>query len=100
MAYDFDEFLDKTKDMSWKEIIVFGDQEVKKADRASHGRGGTVATEAGSLEYAEKIRKFLFFLQHGRRAGGSDEDFEKYKKVVEALVNKGNFQPEILDSFE
>lgn len=101
MAYSFDEFLDKAKDMSWLEIIALGDREGTNADRASHGQGGRVAREAGSLEYAQKLRNFLFFLQHRRRAGGtSDEEFEKYKVVVEALVKKGELKSEILDMFE
>ncbi len=101
MAYNFDEFLDKVKDMRLMEIISFGSREGTKADRASHGRGGKLAREAGSLEYVQQVGKLLFFLQNGQRAGGtSNEEFEKYKLIVEALVNKGESKPEILDLFE
>ena len=101
MAYDFDEFLNKVKDMGLWEIISYGNQEGVTADRASHGRGGRLARDAGSLEYVRQIGKFLFFLQNGQRAGSmSDEEFEKYKVVIEAIVKKGELEPEILDAFE
>ena len=90
MAYDFRDFLNKVMDMRPLEIISFGTQEGTKADKLSQGRGGKLAREAGSLDYAKKIESFLFFLQNVRRPSGiDDEEFQKYKIIVEALVEKG-----------
>ena len=99
--YDFEAFLARMATLgSYADIIIEANEACASAERASSGRGGPRQRELGSLRYAHRIKEFLYFLQHGSRPGSATEqDFSSYRPVVEALVVKGHFKPEILGLF-
>ncbi len=99
--YNFTEFLASMAKLDHDEILRRADAECDLVERRSYGRKGAVRErEFGSSEYAEQIKAFLFFMRSGSRPyGASDEDFQNYRPVVEALVQKGQIKPETLSAF-
>ena len=100
--YDFDKFLKAMAGMDYYEILVKADQECAAAERRSYGvRGAPKQRQMGSTVYARDIKAFLFFMRYGAKpAGVAEWDFAAYKPVCEALVEKGQFKPSILDHFK
>lgn len=101
--YNFDEFLVRmTKLDTLDDVIATA---VGIADRAERHQ------KQSTREYVEKIGQFLFFMRHIREdaegdfertprpSGISDSNFEKYRDVVEILVNKKELPPKALDIF-
>ena len=99
--YDFDLFLQTVRDMNYLEILQHAEMEANRAEKAStRVRGAVRARQQGSGQYVAKIGAFLFFMRHGQRpSSASDDEFQSYRPVVEALVAKDQFKPEILNLF-
>ncbi|MDE2389079.1 MAG: hypothetical protein KGN35_08395 [Betaproteobacteria bacterium] len=82
-------------------ILREADAEIGRIERLSYGVNGALRhREMGSMEYASRIKAFLFYMRHGTQPGSiSDIEFFSYRQVVEALVQKGQFKVEALDNF-
>lgn len=101
MTYDFDAFLERMAKLDYLKIIAVADEECGRVESFSRRVPGAVERrKRGSLQYAAKIKGFLFYMRYGKRPQGvSDSDFQKYKVVVEALVRKKQYKPEVLNAF-
>ena len=99
--YSLKRFLTEIEDLDYSEMITQAEAQVRWVESISYGRPGAVeARKQGSPEYAERIKSFLFWLRFGTRPAGIDnEEFALYRPVADALVEKGQLNPEILDLF-
>jgi hypothetical protein len=99
--YDFKRFIDQVKDKDYPEIVKYAEAELGRVEHSSRGvRGAPRRRELGSLEYADKVGQFLFFMRRHIIPDDVDEfDRQLYRVVVEQLVNKGQLKPEVLDVF-
>ena len=101
-SYDFSMFLARAAELDYSAILKFGEDEAARTDGASFAITGAPARrEAGSVEYLSRIKAFLFFMRHQTRPGSADDlEFQSYRPVVEALVQKQQFKPEALILFK
>lgn len=101
-TYSFREFLDAMIGRDYYEILVTADQECAAAERRSYGvKGAVKAREMGSTDYAAALKRFLFFMRCGVRAGGiPDDEFAMYRPVCESLVQTKQFKPSVLTLFK
>jgi len=100
-TYDFDDFLCRMSALGYLDILFKANKETTNVEKGSAGvKGAVERRKMGSLEYVQKIKEFLFFMQHGQKpAGVSAEDFQKYYQVVKPLVDKGQFSSSVLTMF-
>lgn len=100
-AYDFNDFLHRMSALDYHDILIKADQEAANIEKGSFkAKGAVERRNMGSLEYAQKIKEFLYFMRYGQKpAGVSAEDFQKYYHVVKPLVDKGQFKSSILTMF-
>ncbi|MFA5872612.1 MAG: hypothetical protein WC832_01485 [Anaerolineales bacterium] len=100
--YDVSTFLNRMSALDYKEILVQGDLEVRRMEEASFSKKGSVKRRNdGSVDYVRFIKGFLFFLRYCKKPVGiSDSEFQKFRKVIEALVVKNQLKPEVLELFE
>jgi hypothetical protein len=95
-SYDFDDFIARMSRLDYPEILRQANSECGRAENA-----GSRQREQGSIKYAERIKAFLFYMQHGTRpSSATDHEFARYRPVVEALVEKGQYTPEALQRFD
>ena len=101
LAYDFSDFLRRMSALDHHEILIKANQEATNVEKGSFNVKGSVERrKMGSIEYAQKIKEFLFFMRYGQKPSGvSVEDFQKYYHVVKPLVDKGQFKSSILTLF-
>lgn len=99
--YDFRHLIDQVKDMNYLDILQYAEKEADRVESISYGKKGAVrAREQGSARYVDQIGAFLFWMKSGRRpAGATDEDFQFYRIVAEKLVEKKQFNPQVLEMF-
>ncbi len=99
--FNFTYFIDRIIDKSHQEMIDAAEIEAHTAESISSGIKDSVENrEAGSLRYVRKLKKFLFFLKRGAIPHGADIfDISLYKKVTEALVEKGDFNKSAIGIF-
>lgn len=100
-TYDFSAFMARMAELDYHEILHEADAEIGRIERLSYGvKGAPRHREMGSVEYASRIRAFLFYMRHGTRPGSArNSEFISYRQVVEALVRKRQFRAEALDDF-
>jgi len=101
--YNFEKFLDAMLDKNVPEIIASASSEAEAAARLSSSstRGIDRATKMRIGYYKKRVGEFAFFMSHGIKPGGVDEeDFKLYRPICENLVKKGNLKSSILDQFE
>jgi hypothetical protein len=100
--YSFDSFLERMSRENYLDIIKKAASEGEQLERSSSNTKGCVARrERGSLELSRKIGGFLFYMRNGIRPSGvSDDEFAKYRTVVQALVDKNQMNPEALRIFD
>ncbi|MBL7215465.1 MAG: hypothetical protein ISS71_07280 [Phycisphaerae bacterium] len=100
--YDFDYFLERMSHEDYIDILRKAENEGANLEKHSFGSKGCVdRRKAGSVELSRKIGEFLFFMRNGiKPASVNEEDFKKYKIVVQALVDKGQMKPEALKIFD
>lgn len=99
--FDFNEFLDRMATLDYHEILMQANSECGSVERISYGVKGCVRHRAdGSVRYAQRIKAFLWFMRTCTRPLSADEsEFQRYRGVAKALVEKGQFKPEVLDLF-
>lgn len=100
--YDFDAFLRRMRGLDYEDIIRNAEAEATSAEGSSFlMRGAPRRRALGSVEYASRVKAFLFYLRTGSRPGSAnDSEFLSYRPIVEALVAKGRFKPEALEAFD
>src|SRR5262245_13705891 len=100
--FSFKDFIESIKDKDYDDILRDAEQACASAERGSYGvRGAVKKREMGSIEYAQAVKAFLFFMRTGMKpAGAYGEDYKLYKIVCEALVAKKQMNPEVLRMFD
>ncbi len=100
--YDFDAFLTRMVPLAYREMMAEAEEEVVRAERGTSGvRGAPAKRAAGATQYAARIKAFLWFMrEHTKPGSASAEEFARYRRVVKALVDRGEFRPEALKVFE
>jgi hypothetical protein len=99
--WDFDAFLETAKTLRVVELNKYGEDEAYRAENAGRGEAGARNRELGSAEYAMRVREFLYYLRTGQRPqGAGPPDFARYRPVVVALVERGDFLPNALEAFD
>jgi hypothetical protein len=100
--YNAQAFLDEIYDKGYLEILSLTTQEVQLVEASSiQVRGAVAAREQGSGQYVAVLKAFLFFMRSGIKPGGiSDEDFARFRPICARLVEKGTFQPSVLEPFD
>ena len=99
--YDFGEWLQSQIGKDYAQIILDGQKAAIKAERGSYGVKGAVnKRESGSIDFAHRVKQFLFFIQGGTKpANVSESDWQAYRQICEMLVENRQFKKEILDKF-
>lgn len=100
--YNFEEFLDAIKDKDLPEILILASGEAEAAERLSSSstRGIAKAEKLRIAYYRKKVGEFTFFIGHGIKPDGvNEEDFKMYQPICEILVKKGQFKPEMVNLF-
>jgi len=81
------------------EIVMYTTEELEQAERSSDRVRS--ASPKGSMDYADRVGEFLFWMNTGvRPANAREGDFRLYRLVAEELVKKGQFKPSVLAMFE
>ena len=99
--FDFEDFIDRVKDLDYNDIMNYGSKEVAHAENILHSIHETEMDMNMELEnYSEKIKAFLLFLSKGIKPKWiSVHDFKLYRIVVEYLVAKDQMNPEVIEAF-
>jgi hypothetical protein len=99
--YDFVGFIEKVKDMDYRDIISYGEKELAGIESISHANNGSEKdTNTEIMKYSEQIKAFLLFLSQGiKSVGVSAYEFRLYRIVVEYLVAKEQMKPEAIEIF-
>ncbi len=93
-------FLEQVKDYGYLEMVKAGEEETDSLDGLLRGDARNDTIESGGGLYRRQLGEFLFFLKQGIRPhSATEEDFQSYRPVCEALVAKGHFKPSVLDMF-
>ncbi|HET6459517.1 MAG TPA: hypothetical protein VFG29_01900 [Syntrophales bacterium] len=102
LKYDFAEFVERIKDLPYREMLRTTQQTLVQAENQSHGSKGAIrARQRGSLAFADAVGEFLFFLRVGSKPANVGELYwPLYRKPVENLVRKGEMLPSVLSLFE
>ena len=99
--WDFDAFLEMAKTLRVVELNKYAADEAYRAENAGRGQGGARNREFGSAEYAIRMREFCNCLRTGQRPQGVGPlHFARYRPVVAALVERGDFLPNALEAFD
>lgn len=100
-VFKIQEFLDVVVDKSYQEILLLAEEEVSEAEaRSSRVKGAVVARIQGSGQYADLLKKFLFFMRYGIKPDGiSSDDYALFRPICERLVAKGRFKSSVLGLF-
>jgi len=99
--YDICQFIEKIKDNDWHKIIAEAQEEAYRAEQGTSGvKGAVKKREAGALDYANDLKGLIFFLGNGIKPFGvSDSVFHSFKPICKNLVEKKQFNPEVLNLF-
>jgi hypothetical protein len=99
--YDFVDFIEKVKDMDYRDIMMYGDREVAEMESESNSNPGPeMDRNMERKKYSDQIKAFLIFMRHSiKPMGVSAYDFRLYRIVVEYLVAKEQMKPEAIEIF-
>jgi hypothetical protein len=99
--YNFVDFIERVKDMDYKDIVNYGEREVARMESTSYLHPGAEdIINMEKIKYSEQIKAFLLFMSQGIKPRGvSAYDFRLYRIVVEYLVAKGQMKPETIEIF-
>jgi hypothetical protein len=98
--FDFDQFLDRMASLSHSDILHEADRVAGRIEDSTRKIRSPLQRRGGHRD-AEKINAFLYFMRfQSRPSGATDSDFGKYRRVVEALVRRGELEPQVLRQFE
>jgi hypothetical protein len=93
--YSIGEFLIKIQDLSYLEIHDFIQEEINEAYSQVKG------ADCPANRYLRQLKSFNFFLSKGKKpAGISNEIYHLFRPVCKRLIEKGEFEPTVLDLFE
>lgn len=99
--YDFNRFSDQIRGLDFHEIVIKASAACAAAERASYDSPGAPrAREAGSAQFASRLKDLLFFLHHTALPNSLFSDTALYKEIAESLVAKGQWKKEALDLFK
>jgi hypothetical protein len=100
--FSFPHFIESIINKNYYEMIDCAETEAQATESISYGIKGSVKNrEAGSPQYVQKLKRFLFFLKHNTIPTGADVlDVSLYKKVIDALIKNGYFEKSALDIFK
>jgi len=98
---NFVDFIEKVKDMDYRDIIDYGIGEISRIESISNlNIGNEKDSNTESKKYSEQIKAFLLFISKGTKPPGvSAYDFRLYRIVVEYLVAKEQMKPEAIEIF-
>lgn len=102
-SYDFDEFIGRVKDFSYREMLDAADREARSVEPSLHGKSrvALVKQAAGGPEYRKLLGGFIFLLGNGTKPDGvSNYDFPRMRPAIESLVRRGIMKREALSVFE
>lgn len=99
--YDFGDFLIRMTGKSDAEIIKEAEAEAGTVERLSHKVAGAVRRrELGSAKYVRQIGELLWFMRTGTMPASIDEcDWQHYRMLAEALVERELWTPQALQQF-
>jgi hypothetical protein len=104
---DLDRFIDAIKDLTYHEVLTSTLKEGYATDDllVHKRRDGVPEGEVEQAsEYNKALRDFIFLLQVGQRpdlaSEGEKENYNKFRRVAESLVQRGELLPAILNFFE
>lgn len=88
-------------DLGYLELLREAEREANRVDDSTRFvDGAPQARKDGARQYVEKIEAFMEYIQHRtRRHNTPREEFQRYKSVVQNLVDRGEFKPERLKDF-
>lgn len=100
-SYNFAEFLAAMIGKQYEDILSAGEDEIRiAAARGRNVKGAPKERQRGSIEYAARIKSFLYFMRYASRPdSASDLEFALYRPVCESLIKLGRFDAKILDLF-
>lgn len=104
---DLDGFIEAIKDLTYHEVLTSTLKEGYATDDllVHNKREGAPAEEMERIsEYNRALRSFIFLLQTGQRpdlaTASEREGYNKFRRVAESLVDRGELLPAILDYFD
>ncbi len=99
--YNFGDWLQSQIGKDFTELLKNGEEDAAEAEVGSVGvKGAVQKRESGSLEFAQRVKQFLFFLRYGEKPDSvSDIDWQSYRPIIEALVKKRQMNDEVMDLF-
>jgi hypothetical protein len=100
-ATDLVAFLESIRDCDLNSTIREADREAVRYEYRTGGRSrGSRDAREGQIRYAEQLKGLIFFLRFGIKPNGvSDEVFQLFRPLCEALVAKGQLLPAVLNCF-
>ena len=101
VPYNICQFLPRIAGLSLAAMQLAAEKECADVERTLYGvRGAPKRRDQGGVEYVTKLKELLFFLQSRTRPGGASAgEFAMYKPLAVALVEGGEFPPEVLKLF-
>lgn len=102
LQYDFTAFIDRVKDMSYKDMLSAAEKALVSGENNSRGRKmGARARQQGSLSLVDEVGEFIFFLRNGVKPFSVSElNWALYRTPIENLVRKGQMKPSALKVFQ
>lgn len=104
--FDFSNFIERIKDKGLVDIINDAQDESVRAESISTGvRGSKQNIKNGSLDYAAKLKKLIFFLENQSSLPSNFFTENDYavkaggKIVAQKLVDKGQMEALVLNTF-
>ncbi len=101
--FDKKEFVENVieRGLNLNEIIKEAREEIQQTESSSYGvRGAPETRAAGSGEYVRFLGSMGFFLMSGEMPNNiSDDEFQILPPLVQHLVDRGDFSPDVLELF-
>ena len=104
---DLDSFIDAIKDLAYHEVLTYTLKEgYATDDLLVHKKrdGGPDGKIERASAYNKALRDFIFLLQVGQRPDlpfeEEKENYNKFRRVAENLVERGELLPAILNFFD
>ena len=102
--YDFQKFLNSVAELDYPEMLQSAEREATAVEGRLAPRRGKKGIDKQhrllALDYLRRVKGFIFFLRHSMKPEGiSEQEFQRFKPVVENLVEKARLESNILDLF-
>ncbi|NQV83264.1 MAG: hypothetical protein HQ494_05535 [Rhodospirillales bacterium] len=102
-GYDFHGWLESQITFDCSQIVDNGLQVAANYELIAKGYKPVEPgiSKSESLEYAERVKQFLVFLQYCVKPNGvTDEDWQAYRPICQVLVDRQQMKNEALDLFK